>query len=92
MSRVVRSSKFRHVFGTPYKKERCYDNIRITKAPWESNMCDVNIKFLAVVLESQGGGAFLVVPLEKVSSGNAYVCVWTGLTSHTSAVPCWVTN
>lgn len=67
MSRVVRSSKFRHVFGTPCKKERCYDNIRITKAPWESNMCDVNSKFVAVVLESQGGGAFLVAPLDKVS-------------------------
>lgn len=29
-------------------------------------MCAVNGKFLAVVLESQGGGAFLVVPLSKV--------------------------
>ena len=29
-------------------------------------MCDVNNKFLAVVLESQGGGAFLVTPLDKV--------------------------
>ena len=90
MSRVVRSSKFRHVFGTPYKKDRCYDNIRITKAPWESNMCDVNSKFVAVVLESQGGGAFLVAPLEKVSNRSACACDW--LPSHTSAIPCWVSN
>lgn len=67
MSRsFVRSSKYRHVFGTPYKKDKCYDNIRISKAPHEGNMCDVNGKFMAVVLESQGGGAFLVAPLEKV--------------------------
>lgn len=65
MSRIVRSSKYRHVFGTPYKKDKCYDNIRITKAPWESNMSSVNKKFLAVVMESQGGGSFLVLPLDK---------------------------
>lgn len=62
-----RHSKFKHVFGTPYKKDMCYDNVRITKSPWDSNMCDVNGKFFAVVLESQGGGAFLVIPLDKVS-------------------------
>lgn len=64
----VRSSKFRHVFGTPFKKEKCYDGVRITKSPHDSSMCAVNGKFLAVVLESQGGGAFLVAPLEKVRS------------------------
>ena len=35
-------------------------------------MCSVNGKFVAVVLESQGGGAFLVAPLTKVC---ACVCV-----------------
>ena len=62
----VRSSKFRHVFGTPYKKDNCYDNIRITKSPHESSMSSVNGKFLAVVQESSGGGSFFVCPLEKV--------------------------
>ena len=62
----VRTSKFRHVFGTPLKREKCYDNIRITKSPNDSNMCAVNGKFLAVVLESQGGGAFFVAPLSRV--------------------------
>ena len=66
MARIVRSSKFRHVFGTPAKGDLCYNNVKITKAPWESNMCAVNSKFVAVVLESQGGGAFTVIPVEKV--------------------------
>ena len=74
MSRFVRSSKYRHVFGTPWKREKCYDNIRITKSPHDSNMCSVNGKFVAVVLESQGGGAFLVAPLTKVC-----VCVCVGM-------------
>ena len=67
MARIVRSSKYRHVFGTASKSESCYNGIKITKTPHESNMCAVNSKFLAVVLESQGGGAFLVAPLTKVS-------------------------
>ena len=68
MARFVRSSKFRHVFGTPSKRDKCYDNIRISKSPWDSNMSSVNSKFLAVVLEAQGGGSFMVCPLDKVLS------------------------
>lgn len=66
--RFVRSSKFRHVFGTAHKADKCYDNIKITKSPHESNMSSVNSKFVAVVLEAQGGGAFFVAPLSKVNS------------------------
>lgn len=64
-NKFVRSSKFRHIFGTASKKDNCYDNIRITKGPHESNMSAVNSKFLAVVLEGQGGGAFMVTPLSQ---------------------------
>lgn len=64
--RGMRHSKFRHVFGTANKAEFCYNNIKITKSPFESNMCAVNTKFVAVVLESQGGGAFLVINQENV--------------------------
>lgn len=64
--KVVRASKFRHVFGQAFKREQCYDNIRITKNSWDSNFCAVNTKFLAIVIEAAGGGAFLVLPLNKV--------------------------
>lgn len=63
--RVVRNSKFRHVFGQALRKEQCYDNIRITKNSWDSNFCAVNPKFLAIVTEAAGGGAFLVIPLKQ---------------------------
>ncbi|CAI8034341.1 Coronin-1A [Geodia barretti] len=62
----VRSSKFRHVFGTPAKKDKCYDNLKISKGPHESDMSAVNSKFIAVVTEVRGGGSFIVLPLEKV--------------------------
>ena len=67
----MRSSKFRHVFGEPVKKEKCYENIRITKNQHDSHFCSVNPLFLAVVTESAGGGAFVVLPLEKVSDSTA---------------------
>lgn len=78
--RGMRHSKFRHVFGTPNKAEFCYNNIKITRSPFESNMCAVNGKFVAVVLEAQGGGAFLVINQENVSRGRASrgrVCSYT---------------
>ncbi|XP_014222602.1 coronin-2B-like isoform X1 [Trichogramma pretiosum] len=61
----VRSSKFRHVYGAPAKREKCYDNIKITKNAHDSQFCAVNPKFLAIVTEVAGGGAFLVLPLDN---------------------------
>uniref|UniRef100_A0A3B3V7H9 Coronin n=1 Tax=Poecilia latipinna TaxID=48699 RepID=A0A3B3V7H9_9TELE len=66
MSRsIVRQSKFRHVFGQAVKAEQGYDDIRVSKVTWDSSFCAVNPKFLAVIVESSGGGAFLVLPLSK---------------------------
>ena len=62
----MRSSKFRHVYGSPFKKEQCYECVSITKNAHDSNFCSVNPKFIAIVTESIGGGAFVVIPLEKV--------------------------
>lgn len=64
--RVVRSSKFRHVYGSALKREQCYDNVRVSKSSWDSTFCAVNPKFLAIIVESAGGGAFIVLPLNKV--------------------------
>jgi len=65
-SQFVRASKYRHVFGQGAKRDQCYDNIRITKSSWDSTFCSVNPKYLAVITEAAGGGAFLVLSLEKV--------------------------
>jgi coronin-2 len=63
----VRSSKFRHVYGRPAKREGCYENIKITKNAHDSNFCAANPKFVAVVTEVAGGGTFLVLPIHSVS-------------------------
>lgn len=64
--KVVRQSKFRHVFGQPVKTEQCYDDIRVSRVTWDSTFCAVNPAFLAIIVEASGGGAFLVLPLHKV--------------------------
>ncbi|KAL3280273.1 hypothetical protein HHI36_017768 [Cryptolaemus montrouzieri] len=62
--RGVRSSKFRHVYGDPAKRDRCYDNVNVTKNAHDSQFCAVNPKFIAIVTEVAGGGAFIVIPID----------------------------
>jgi len=66
MSKSVRASKYRHVFGTEYKKEMCYDNIKLSGSAFDSNFIKVNPKYMAVQWGSAGGGAFAVIPHSKV--------------------------
>ncbi|XP_015797103.2 uncharacterized protein coro1cb isoform X1 [Nothobranchius furzeri] len=63
--RVVRQSKFRHVFGQAVRNDQCYDDIRVSRVTWDSSFCAVNPKFVAIIIEASGGGAFLVLPLHK---------------------------
>jgi len=62
MSRVVRSSKFRHVFGQPFKKEDSYDELKVTRNAWDSNYVTANPNFFAVIWEAGGGGSFAAIP------------------------------
>lgn len=63
--RFVRSSKYRHVFGKPTRKEFCYDNLRISRNAWDTNLVKVNPDYLSVNWDSGGGGAFAVIPLSE---------------------------
>jgi len=62
MSRFVRSSKFRHVFGTVAKKEDCFDDLKVTRAAWDSNYVAGNSQYIGVLMEAAGGGSFIVLP------------------------------
>jgi len=81
--RVVRQSKFRHVFGKEEKKDAGFDGVKISRNAWDSPFCSVNTKFISVVLEAQGGGAFMVIPLEKTGRVDLN---YPKVTGHTSAV------
>lgn len=73
MRRVVRQSKFRHVFGQAVKNDQCYDDIRVSRVTWDSSFCAVNPRFVAIIVDASGGGAFLVLPLHKVSAAGRFL-------------------
>ncbi len=72
--RGIRTTKFRHVFGAPAKKEKCFENVRITRNAHESNYCAVNPKFLGLVVEVGGGGSFIVLQIDKTGRVDHNVC------------------
>jgi coronin-1B/1C/6 len=64
-SRFVRSSKYRHVFGTAAKKELIFDGIKPSKSAWDSNKVTANTKYIGVIWDAGGGGAFCVLNQNK---------------------------
>mmetsp|Transcript_18400 Transcript_18400/g.37490 ORF Transcript_18400/g.37490 Transcript_18400/m.37490 type:complete len:459 (-) Transcript_18400:134-1510(-) len=61
--KVVRDSKFRHVFGEPMKQK--YEDIRLSTKASESTGIRGNSKFFAFPWESGGGGTLAVVPVTR---------------------------
>jgi len=78
MSRVVRSSKYRHVFGQPFRKEDCYDELKVTRNAWDSNYIAANPNYFALVWEAGGGGSFAVVPFKNTGKLDAKFPLVTG--------------
>ncbi|KAL6450450.1 CRN1 Coronin-like protein [Candida maltosa Xu316] len=74
----MRASKYRHVFGQPAKKELCYENLKITKNAWDSNIIQTNGKYIAVNWDASGGGAFAIIPIEEVGKAPDTVPLFRG--------------
>ncbi|XP_035824530.1 coronin-2B [Aplysia californica] len=65
MALRIRTTKFRHVYGAQCRREQTFENVRITRNTHDSNFCSVNPRFLAIVTESSGGGAFAVLDVNR---------------------------
>ncbi|KAK6199261.1 uncharacterized protein RJT21DRAFT_115057 [Scheffersomyces amazonensis] len=76
--KFVRASKYRHVFGQPAKKELSYENLKITKNAWDSNIIQANGKYLSVNWDASGGGAFAVIPVNEVGKAPDTVPLFRG--------------
>ncbi|KAF7356158.1 Coronin [Mycena venus] len=63
MSRFVRASKYRHVFGQPAKKEHGIENVKVTNSAWDTNVVAASGQYLSINWNASGGGAFAIVPL-----------------------------
>ncbi|OTB08433.1 hypothetical protein M426DRAFT_71214 [Hypoxylon sp. CI-4A] len=81
--RFVRASKYRHVFGKSTRKEFCYDNLRISRNAWDTNLVKANPEYLSVNWEASGGGAFAVIPLGEKGKLPDVIPLFRG---HTAAV------
>ncbi|KAF2277960.1 actin-binding protein-like protein [Westerdykella ornata] len=81
--RFVRASKYRHVFGRGTKKEQCYDNLRISKNAWDTNLIKANPEYISVNWEASGGGAFAVIPINEKGRLPEQIPLFRG---HTAAV------
>ncbi|KAI1337765.1 DUF1900-domain-containing protein [Xylariaceae sp. FL0016] len=81
--RFVRASKYRHVFGKSTRKEFCYDNLRISRNAWDTNLVKANPEYLSVNWEASGGGAFAVIPLNEKGKLPDVMPLFRG---HTAAV------
>ncbi|PWN97572.1 DUF1900-domain-containing protein [Tilletiopsis washingtonensis] len=65
MSRFVRPSKYRHVYGTAARKEDFYDNIKVSNNAWDTNLVAGNGRFVSVNWAASGGGAFALIPVAR---------------------------
>ncbi|EDR07518.1 actin-binding protein, coronin, contains WD40 repeats [Laccaria bicolor S238N-H82] len=63
MSRFVRASKYRHVFGQPTRKEHGYENVKVTNSAWDTNLISSSGQYISVNWNASGGGAFAILPL-----------------------------
>ncbi|KAF2105892.1 actin-binding protein-like protein [Lophiotrema nucula] len=81
--RFVRASKYRHVFGRGTKKEQAYDNLRISKNAWDTNLIKANPEYISVNWEASGGGAFAVIPVKEKGRLPEQIPLFRG---HTAAV------
>lgn len=66
MSRFVRSSKYRHVYGNPAKPEASYIGVKASQNAWDTNLLAVNSKYISLNWQAGGGGAFAIIPTSRV--------------------------
>ncbi|KAI8591374.1 hypothetical protein BDZ88DRAFT_411257 [Geranomyces variabilis] len=83
MSRFVRASKYRHVFGSATKRDQCYDNLKVSRNAWDTNLVKANPLFISVNIEASGGGAFAVIAHSNTGKFSENLPVYNG---HTAAV------
>ncbi|KAG8221196.1 microtubule binding protein [Butyriboletus roseoflavus] len=72
MSRFVRASKYRHVFGQAAKKEHSYDNVKISSSAWDTNLIAASARYISINWSASGGGAFAILPLPSPFGSSPY--------------------
>lgn len=66
------------MYGQAFKKELCYENLKITKNAWDSNIIQTNGKYISANWDASGGGAFAIIPVEEVGKAPDSVSLFRG--------------
>jgi len=66
MISVGRSSNFRNIFGTQYKKELSYTEIKVNSRGGILNLIQTNSKYFAIPYDAGTRGALLIVKTDHV--------------------------
>lgn len=77
MSRIVRQSKFRHIYGQEAKKENSYTELRTNISAWDSNFVACSKEFFAIPWAG-GGGSLAVIKYADIGRKTAETPVLTG--------------
>ncbi|XP_043088538.1 coronin-2B isoform X2 [Puntigrus tetrazona] len=70
MSRRCSRVMYHDVIGKAAVKGRCYHGLSITRSVQDNQFCAVNPRFIAVVTECTGGGAFIVISVRHTGRVN----------------------
>lgn len=76
---IVRQSKYRHIFGTAFKNELTYQDLKFASTAWDP--CDfirANATFFAIPWQSGGGGSMAVIKHSDTGKARPDTPVLTG--------------
>eukprot|EP01063_Lacrimia_lanifica_P024016 TRINITY_DN319_c0_g8_i1.p1 TRINITY_DN319_c0_g8~~TRINITY_DN319_c0_g8_i1.p1 ORF type:complete len:454 (+),score=215.56 TRINITY_DN319_c0_g8_i1:58-1419(+) len=86
MSRLAKTSKYRHTAAKAEKTDKCFTDCKVNNLIWDcSNLIDANLKYLAFAWASAGGGRICI--REHAKPGK--VTSPSLLTGHSSQVIDW---
>eukprot|EP01121_Diplochlamys_sp_Union-15-3_P016864 TRINITY_DN581_c0_g1_i1.p1 TRINITY_DN581_c0_g1~~TRINITY_DN581_c0_g1_i1.p1 ORF type:complete len:921 (-),score=175.71 TRINITY_DN581_c0_g1_i1:31-2793(-) len=61
---IVRTSSYRHIFGKPFNRTECYENLKVLSNPLLYHSIRANKKFFAVPVAGPGG-RLAIIPLKS---------------------------
>jgi len=86
MSRLAKTSRFRHTAATPAKGDQTFTDLKVNNLIWDcSNLIDANMKYVAFAWASGGGGKICVREHSKPGKVTNPTC----LVGHASQVIDW---
>lgn len=76
--KIVRSTFYRHVFGTPFQKKDCVQDVQTARTNSDGNLLKASSKFYAVTISGVGGRLATIPTSFKGRLPSNYSCIESG--------------